>query len=860
MEKAKKYYAFISYKREDKDSAKWLQHKLEHYKLPSNLNGRSDLPSEIRPIFLDTSELNPGNLPQQIHDALEASRYLIVICSPRSAKSEWVNKEVETFIAMGKKDYIIPFIIDGKPHAENPDEECFPPAILNLPKEHELLGANPTEMGRDAAAVKTVAQMFGLRFDTLWKRYEREQKRKRALIFIAIALFVLAVLGIAAYIWRQNIEITKSKTELQTAYNNLSEANQKIVQQNVEITKSKENLQTAYNDLSEANQKIVQQNVEITKSKENLQTAYDEIKKKQADLQTANKNLFDAKQDVEKERDRAEQANITLRLTNNAKSLAQSRAAAEAAIRLNEKGDSYTARKIAIEALDLAYTPQGESALRYACMYDNAILKGHNAYVNSATFSPDGRKILSASWDNTIRIWDANTGQCIDTLIGHTSSVKSAVFSPDGKFIASASWDNTIRIWDANTGDCVGKPLIEHTDNVNSVAFSPDGKILASASDDKTIRIWDANTWKCTNTLIGHTSSVESVAFSPDGKFIASASWDNTIRIWNTNNGECIGKPLIGHKDLIHSVVFSPNGELIVSASNDETIRIWNVKTRTSRKIKGLTEGGLLSASFSPDGKYVVSGSSDGYVYLWDIDGNLIHYPASDNAISSVLFSPDGEKILLASCDNTIRIIVCFKQSINNQLKNVKYVTETATSPDGKHFASASNDDWSINITNVSTGESICKPLKGHAEIISSIAYSPDGKLLLSASWDNTVRIWDANNGDLLKILNHNFFVWSADFSPDGKYIVSASDDIYIWDTKSGNKIQTFVENRKNLNASIRSAAFSPDGKYIVTTLNQYSAYNIYDFPSFQDLIKETRERFKDYPLTPEERKKYYLE
>lgn len=209
----KEYYAFISYKREDEKWAKWLQHKLEHYKLPSNLNGRTDLPREIRPVFRDTSELNPGNLPQQIHDALAASRHLIVICSPHSAQSEWVNLEIETFIAMGKQDCIIPFIIEGSPFSKDPSEECFPPAIRNLPKEQEMLGANINEMGRDAAAVKTVAQMFGLHFDTLWQRYGREQKKKLiggiifAFIIVAISIFL-------AFVFRnqkRNLMISQSR-------------------------------------------------------------------------------------------------------------------------------------------------------------------------------------------------------------------------------------------------------------------------------------------------------------------------------------------------------------------------------------------------------------------------------------------------------------------------------------------------------------------------------------------------------------------------------------------------------------------------------------------------------------------------
>ena len=119
----KGYFAFISYKREDAKWADWLQNKLENYKLPSNLGGKDNLPKAIRPVFKDTTELNPTYLPQQIKEALADSKYLIVVCSPLSAQSEWVNKEVETFIDMGKTDFIIPFIIVGEPHSEEAKSE-----------------------------------------------------------------------------------------------------------------------------------------------------------------------------------------------------------------------------------------------------------------------------------------------------------------------------------------------------------------------------------------------------------------------------------------------------------------------------------------------------------------------------------------------------------------------------------------------------------------------------------------------------------------------------------------------------------------------------------------------------------------
>lgn len=173
----KEYYAFVSYKSEDIDWAIWFQHELEHYHLPASLNGRSDLPKELRPVFRDLDELSAGNLPDQIRRALANSANLVVICSPMSAKSPWVNREVEMFISLGKTDKIFPFIIEG----DSP-QDFFPPALLNLPKKEERLGGDVNKNGKDAAFVKVVAGMLGVGFDTLWERYEKEkaeEERKR---------------------------------------------------------------------------------------------------------------------------------------------------------------------------------------------------------------------------------------------------------------------------------------------------------------------------------------------------------------------------------------------------------------------------------------------------------------------------------------------------------------------------------------------------------------------------------------------------------------------------------------------------------------------------------------------------------
>ena len=176
MERSKEYYAFISYKSEDVEWAIWLQHELEHYHLPASFNGRTDIRQELRPVFRDIDELAAGNLPEQIRRALENSQNLIVVCSPQAAASPWVNKEVETFISLGRTDRIFPFVVEG-----NAPKDFFPPALLALPKNEERLGGDASKQGRDIAFVKVVAGMLGLGFESLWNRYEKEkaeQERK----------------------------------------------------------------------------------------------------------------------------------------------------------------------------------------------------------------------------------------------------------------------------------------------------------------------------------------------------------------------------------------------------------------------------------------------------------------------------------------------------------------------------------------------------------------------------------------------------------------------------------------------------------------------------------------------------------
>jgi len=182
--------------------------------------------------------------------------------------------------------------------------------------------------------------------------------------------------------------------------------------------------------------------------------------------------------------------------------------------------------------------------------------------------------IRSGSWDGTVRLWDASTGQLLKTFIGHEGGVGSLCYSPDGGTLASGeSLDGTVRLWDASTGQLL-KTLKEHTEPVNSVCYSPDGGTLASGSWDGTVRLWDASTGQRLKTLKRDTEFVESVCYSPDGGTLASGSWDGTVRLWDASTGQLL-KTLKGHTSLVYSVCYSPDGGTLASGSEEGTILLW---------------------------------------------------------------------------------------------------------------------------------------------------------------------------------------------------------------------------------------------------------------------------------------------
>lgn len=193
------YYAFISYSHADEKWAKWLHKKLENYKLPNTIRKESGgrIPKYIRPVFRDQTDLGLGSLQQSLRQELMDSRFLIIIASPNSAKSYWVNREIQTFQELGRGDRIIPFIVKGFTDAGDEDDQCYPPAMRTKSGDC-ILGASLEELSPEQALIKIIAAVLGLKYDQLYNRHLRRERKKKQL-FASTMGFLLVTMGMCSY-------------------------------------------------------------------------------------------------------------------------------------------------------------------------------------------------------------------------------------------------------------------------------------------------------------------------------------------------------------------------------------------------------------------------------------------------------------------------------------------------------------------------------------------------------------------------------------------------------------------------------------------------------------------------------------
>ena len=278
-------------------------------------------------------------------------------------------------------------------------------------------------------------------------------------------------------------------------------------------------------------------------------------------------------------------------------------------------------------------------------------LKRRGGLLWSIAFHPGTDDILTVGGSEA-RLWDMKTGREQMSFSQHRT-VSSARYSPDGKWIATGSWDNSAKVWNAQTGLVVQKLEGGHTANVNSTVFSIDGTRLLSSSDDGTAKIWEIATGKVELTLTIHPDRVRAASFSPDGALIATACNDTIVRLWRASDGRFL-KEFTGHKWGVACVEFSPDGKSLISGSDDNTARVWNIATGESIELSGHTAS-VMSVACSPDGLRILTGSQDQLAKLWDAKTGteILTLSRHTEDVTSVSFSPDGLQILTGSRDGT---------------------------------------------------------------------------------------------------------------------------------------------------------------------------------------------------------------
>lgn len=451
----------------------------------------------------------------------------------------------------------------------------------------------------------------------------------------------------------------------------------------------------------------------------------------------------------------------------------------------------------------------------------------HGDAVLTVVFSPDGRRLATASKDGLVKVWDMGNGHELRTYRGSGDPVKALAWSGDGKLIASTA-GNEIHLWDPATGKLT-TALKGHEKLVTALAFAPDSASLASGSEDTSVRVWNVGQGAETANLNADfdkksKAQINDVAFSPNGKLVAAVNGNGLLQVWNPSLEK--SKRLVSGWDAhpsstAYQVAFGKDTSVIFSSGSDSRAKQWIGLGPNGENLPGHPRptpieghnGYVTALAATPDGKFLATGSTDKTVRLWDLTGPSPRlarvYQGHTEEVTSLAFSPDGQTLASGSTDQSIRLwTVALSDEHRNYPEHTGYVWTAAFSPDGKLFADAGADR--VIYVRDAAGKVLHK-LEGHTAPVTAIAFNADGTRLASVGGDQVVRIWDVTTGKPVKeFKGHTAPVMAVSFGGPNRLLTGGIDKVArLWDLAKDEPTAVFPANKSMISA----VALRADGK-----------------------------------------------
>jgi WD40 repeat protein/serine/threonine protein kinase len=443
--------------------------------------------------------------------------------------------------------------------------------------------------------------------------------------------------------------------------------------------------------------------------------------------------------------------------------------------------------------------------------------------VHAVAFSPDGRRALTGGADGTVLLWNLADGRLLGELIGHRSAVHAVAFSPDGCLALTGGADCTARLWDLATRS--ERRALKHNGLVRAVAFRPsDGQLILTGSDDNTARLWNPATG--VSQPLGHSGPVRAVAFSPsDGKTFVTAGVFPPARLWQlSETAEPKEIRQFPHRAVVGAVAFRPDGKVLLMGSNDGLARFWDCQDGKPLGRPLPHRGAVKAVAFHPSEKVALTGDGDGAARRWKTEPDQFPLRSlpQPGVVYALAYHPRGEAVLTGVSVATRTGCLCLSDLVRGEQSQLPAsphhgaVWAVAFSRDGKLILSGSQDG-KLRLWEATTGKEL-RNWEAHKGVVKAVAFDPSGQVVLSGSSDGTAALWWVADGKPIHRLPHDAgkIVGTVAFSPDGQTVLSASEDgtARLWDVNTGHE-------RDRLNhgegVGVRAAVFRPDGKAVLT-------------------------------------------